>query len=147
MSLTPWFCEDLERKAPCMSSPVGMDANLSPPLIIIEGRYSMSLGIGVNQKNYFHLVRIERLRSWQHQWRNHICCKKTERYNRDYSIQSDTDNREKGPSIKYVTLRGSEKVWQFVTGGLRSCDVTLSVFSQFTIFNVLFYILSYIIQI
>ena len=43
-----------------------------------------------------------------------------------------------GPSIKYVTLqggRGSEKVWQFVRGegGSRSCDVTLSVFSQFTI--------------
>ena len=40
--------------------------------------------------------------------------------------------------------RGSEKVWQFVTGGRgvkikRSCDVTLSIFSQFTILRFILY--------
>ena len=50
-----------------------------------------------------------------------------------------------GPSIKYVTLQGegSEKVWQFVTGGgERSCDVTLVSFLTIHNLMFLFHILS-----
>ena len=36
-----------------------------------------------------------------------------------------------GPSIKYVTIEGDEKVWHFVTGGLKACDVTLYKFFSY----------------
>ena len=57
-----------------------------------------------------------------------------------------------GPSIKYVTLqggRGSEKVWQFVTGGRGGKDHVMSHYLVFhnLQFFVLFNIFAYIIQI
>ena len=48
----------------------------------------------------------------------------------------------KGPSIKYVTLRGgngSEKVWQFVTGGGGVKIMWSHTFNFFTIHNFMFY--------